>query len=97
LQFNGYFVTLKGVQTWMKWAIYCSPVFYGIQQIAVELFSDGTPQSSPSYPSSGQFVIDNYAYSSDFAGPALGVFFGMIFFFRVSQVLALKKFNNPEK
>ena len=95
--FNGFFVTLKGVQSWMKWAIYISPVFYGIQQIAVELFSDGVSPTSPAYTRSGQFVIDNYDYRDDYTGPALAVLFSMFCFFRTNQVVALKRLNNPEK
>merc|ERR1711998_221341 len=95
--FNGFFVTLKGVQSWMRWAIYCSPVFYGIQQIAVSLFQDGTLPTDPAYPASGQFVVDNYEFRDDFAGPSLGVLFGMIALFRFGQVVALKRLNNPEK
>lgn len=95
--FNGFFVTLKGVQEWMKWAIYVSPLFYSLQEIAVQLFQDGVPRSDPTYPDSGQFVIDAYDYRSDFSGIALAVLLGMAFLFRVLQVIALKKLNNPEK
>lgn len=95
--FNGFFVTLRGVQPWMKWAIYCSPVFYGIQQISIELFSDGVPTTDPAYPASGQFVIDNYDFRDDWSGIAVGVLFALIVFFRFLQVVALKRLNNPER
>eukprot|EP00320_Phaeocystis_rex_P014667 CAMPEP_0119091186 /NCGR_PEP_ID=MMETSP1178-20130426/155462_1 /TAXON_ID=33656 /ORGANISM="unid sp, Strain CCMP2000" /LENGTH=188 /DNA_ID=CAMNT_0007074665 /DNA_START=12 /DNA_END=578 /DNA_ORIENTATION=+ len=95
--FNGFFVTLSSVQAWMKWAIYCSPLFYTIQQISVELFSDGVQPDSPDYPSSGQFVINNYEFRDDFTGVALAVLLGMLALFRALQVVALKRLNNPEK
>ncbi|KAL1499710.1 hypothetical protein AB1Y20_011905 [Prymnesium parvum] len=95
--FNGFFVTLKGVQSWMKWAIYISPVFYGIQQIAVELFNDGVPRTSPGYTESGQFVIDYYDFRTDMAGISLAVLLGMTSLFRIGQVVALNKLNSPQK
>jgi hypothetical protein len=58
LLFNGFFITLAGVQDWMIWAIYISPMFWGLQEMASLLFSDGVPPTSPDYPRSGQFVID---------------------------------------
>ena len=98
--FNGFFVTLKGVQVWMKWAIYVSPVFYGLQQIAISLFSDGVRPGDLSgvpYGDSGQFVIDQYGFQSDWSGIALSVLLSYIAVFRLLQVYALQKLNNPEK
>lgn len=64
LLFNGFFITLAGVQDWMLWAIYVSPMFWGLQEMASLLYSDGTPTTSPDYPRSGQFVIDQCAFAA---------------------------------
>ena len=58
LLFNGFFITLSGVQEWMVWAIYISPMFWGLQEMVSALYQDFTPKGSPDYPRSGQFVID---------------------------------------
>ena len=97
--FNGFFVTLAGVQDWMIWAIYISPMFYGFQEIAVGLFDvdPPVPVNSTAYRNSGTFVIDTYEYKTDFAGPAIAVLASYNVIFRCLQVYALKRRNNPEK
>ena len=97
--FNGFFVTLAGVQDWMIWAIYISPMFYGFQEIVVGLFDvdPPVPVNSTAYRNSGTFVIDTYEYKTDFAGPAIAVLAAYNVIFRCLQVYALKHRNNPEK
>jgi|AntAceMinimDraft_5_1070358.scaffolds.fasta_scaffold30568_3 hypothetical protein len=96
LLFNGYFVTLRTAADWMIWAIYSSPLFYFIQQVSIELFSDGTQKDQADYLASGQFVIDYYNFT-DIAAIAAVVLVGQIFIFRALQVVFLKKLNNLDR
>ena len=96
LLFNGYFVTKETAVSWMVWAIYLSPLFYFIQQVAVELFEDGTEKSDPDYLDSGQYVVDYYNFK-DMAGVAVAALVGEIAAFRILQVFFLKTMNNIDR
>jgi len=92
----GYFVTKATVASWMMWAIYLSPLFYFIQQVSMELFSDGTKKNEPNYLDSGQYVIDFYDFK-DMLGLAVVVLVLELLICRVLQVVFLKKMNNPSR
>ena len=96
LLFNGFFVTLRTVASWMIWAIYLSPLFYFIQQVSIDLFSDGTKKSDPDYLASGQYVIDYYKFT-DMVETAAVVLVCYILLFRILQVAFLKKMNNLDR
>ena len=96
LLFNGFFVTKNTVVSWMLWAIYCSPLFYFIQQVSVTLFDDGTSKDDPNYLSSGQYVIDYYDFE-DMAEVAAVVLICETVLFRVLQVVFLKTMNNLDR
>lgn len=85
--FNGFFVTIKTCPKFMLWAIYISPFYYSIQEIAVGLFNDDAL---------GKLVLDAYGFESR-PPLALAVLLGLLGLFRICQIVALKKLNNIER
>ena len=94
--FNGFFVTKATVVVWMEWALYISPLFYFVQQVSVELFSDGTDKDDPDYLKSGQYVVDYYDFQN-MKGLAIIVLGLELVAFRVLQIVFLKRLNNPQR
>jgi len=99
--FNGYFVTLTTVVSWMKWSIYISPLFYVINQVAMATFNDGVAQfingsANPAYQGSGQSAIDMYGFY-DMPATSLAVLLSEMVVLRVLQAIFLKKFNNIQR
>ena len=96
--FNGYFVTLNTVAGWMKWAIYCSPLYYFIQAVAIANFDTGQPCDNlqPDYPNTGPCLIASYGFKS-MQGASIAILLGFALLFRVMQVICLKKLNNIER
>jgi hypothetical protein len=80
----------------MAWAIYLSPLFHFIQQVSVEIFSDGTSKDDPKYLDSGQYVIDFYDFQNMLA-LAVIVLAGEFLLFRILQVVFLKTMNNLDR
>mmetsp|Transcript_11387 Transcript_11387/g.26307 ORF Transcript_11387/g.26307 Transcript_11387/m.26307 type:complete len:117 (-) Transcript_11387:242-592(-) len=85
--FNGYFVTLSSCQPWMKWAIYISPMFYAIQQIAVALYNN--PED--------EIVIVTYQFHTEYTPYAIAVLCGEMAIFRCIQAFALKALNSVQR
>jgi len=85
--FNGYFVTKSTVAEFMIWAIYISPLYYFIQAVAIASFSDTV---------AGQKMIQDYKFEQ-MTAISIIVLLSELAFFRILQIIFLKKLNNIER
>ena len=85
--FNGYFVTKSTVANFMIWAIYISPLYYFIQAVAIASFSDTV---------AGQKMIQDYKFEQ-MTAISIIVLLSELAFFRILQIIFLKKLNNIER
>eukprot|EP00919_Chromeraceae_sp_WS-2016_P018428 GHVR01043728.1.p1 GENE.GHVR01043728.1~~GHVR01043728.1.p1 ORF type:complete len:683 (+),score=125.12 GHVR01043728.1:59-2107(+) len=82
--YNGFFVRVTTVASWMVWALYISPFFWTFEQIVVTLFS-GEPQ--------GDRLIESFGFKEGRSLLAVIVMCSEMLILRILQVLALKFTN----
>mmetsp|Transcript_4332 Transcript_4332/g.10262 ORF Transcript_4332/g.10262 Transcript_4332/m.10262 type:complete len:702 (+) Transcript_4332:145-2250(+) len=89
--YNGFLVTRATVPDFMTWALYCSPFYYCISNLARDLY-----ENVPDCPGC-QVVIETYGFD-EAPSKAFGYIFlaAMFLLFRFLQIVALIKLNNPK-
>jgi len=90
MMYNGFLVTKATVPDFMVWALYCSPFYYTIANLARDLYDD------PECPGC-MAVINTYGFD-DAPDKTVGIIILVILFFlfRILQIFALIYMNNPE-
>mmetsp|Transcript_16172 Transcript_16172/g.35485 ORF Transcript_16172/g.35485 Transcript_16172/m.35485 type:complete len:696 (+) Transcript_16172:200-2287(+) len=91
MMYNGFLVTRATVPEFMVWALYCSPFYYCISNLARDLY-ENVPDCAGC-----QVVIDTYGFDeSPSKGIGILVLAVMFVLFRFLQIVALIKLNNPK-